>query len=248
MSVSPLSVDIRRYAIEVIDCRHCNKVFQTSEKHLCKALLCQSCFDSRELYRQEFKKKHGQLYSTEKTEWNILGDKYGDERNIKTVVCAFCGVIYDLIPLKYPELDFDAQKTNYQEDLIRYNMCMELRKRTKPDQELPKMPPFKPVIFDFTNAKKGWKNEILCQTCFNNIQVGYEDELNNANDKESVMIQVAVERKRLKDIEDYKAMKRNNRTLIVVYVFIFFMLVSAISSMCSVPDRNLEPTDMYFRR
>ena len=152
-------MDMRRVPLEVIQCRHCEKSFQTSEKHLCNALLCQDCFDTREINRKGFPK-----VIHEKAEHN-LGDKYGENRGYKTVICATCGQNYDLVPMSLVDISVEEQKKHWDRTLV--------FRRLGGKEDMP----FKPIVFDYKNAPKGWTNDILCKSCFDNVQLAFEDEI-----------------------------------------------------------------------
>lgn len=152
-------MDIRRIPLEVIQCRHCDKSFQTSEKHLCNALLCQDCFDIREVNRKGFPN-----IIHEKAEHNF-GDKYGENRGYKTVICAGCGRSYVLVPMSLVDVSVEEQKKHWDRTLV--------FRRLGGKEDMP----FKPIVFDYENAPKGWTNDILCKRCFDNAHLEAENEI-----------------------------------------------------------------------
>jgi|GEM_PF-1659705 len=242
-SISPLSIELRRVPLEVIQCRHCEKLIQTSDRHLCDAFLCQVCFDAREEYRKEFKREHkGRIYTTEKTEWGVLGDQYGNHRLVKSVVCAFCSVIYELVPSDFIGTSVDEQKKYYDDSMIRFKQYVEFIKATEPDKKIPIKPPFTPIIFDYKHAPKGWKNEILCKMCFDNLQVGYEDELKQMNEVET-------ERIKARKLQIWQEQEMNRRHTKRLFIFGLILIPFIFLDMCTdnTSVQYKEPSELYFR-
>lgn len=212
-------MDIRRVPLEVIQCRHCDKSFQTSEKHLYNSLLCQDCFDAREINRKGFPK-----VIHEKAEHN-LGDRYGENRRSKVVVCAACGQIYEV----YKRLT-DKFSRSCLEDAIKNN----------------------PLLYS-DGLLNGWTNDTLCKSCFDNVQLGCEDEIKQMQERESERVQKEAVHKvekeiksRSKEYEDAVSDKGFWRLIQIIFVI---FAVPLLLSMCSgMGGGDKDPVEIYYRK
>jgi len=224
-------MSIRRVPLEVIQCRHCDESFQTSEKHLRNALLCQDCFDIREVNRKGYPR-----VLHEKAEHN-LGDRYGENKGYKSVVCAACGQTYELVPADYVDRSIEEQKEHY-DRLFAFHKGLK---------------PFKHIVFNYMYAPKGWTNDILCQHCFGNIQLGCEDEIKQMHERESERVQKEAAHKveaeikrRSKEYEESVSDKNFWRLMQILFVI---FAVPLLLSMCSgIWSSDKAPADLYYRK
>ena len=168
-------MELRRIPLEVIQCRHCEREIRATEKRLCDALLCQDCFNARAIYREEHPRE-----CSDKTEINFLGDQYGKKRLARAVVCAACGHVYELIPSNYVDISIEEQKKHY-ECVVEFNKNRDVT-----------LKPFKPIVFSYEYAPKGWANEILCKSCFDNIQADYDEEIEQTHTYETERLRTEV--------------------------------------------------------
>lgn len=213
-------MSFRRVSLEVIQCRHCDKLFQTSEKHLCNALLCQNCFDIREGNRKGYPKV---IHA--KAERNIGGDKYGENRGCKIVVCAACGNQYEV----YKRLT-DQLSRSCLEDAIKSN----------------------PQRYS-DGPLNGWTNDILCKICFENVQVGHEDEIKLTHEIESERTQNEAAQKledeahrRNTEYEDAVSNKNFWRLMQILFVIFTIPILFSMCSRIDSVDKN--SGDIYYRK
>ncbi len=224
-------MSIRRVPLEVIQCRHCDKSFQTSEKHLCKALLCQDCFDIREVNRKGYPR-----VIHEKAEHN-LGDRYGENRGCKSVVCAVCGQTYELVSSDYVDSSIEEQKEHYDRFVASHKG----------------LKPFKPNVFNYMYAPKGWTNDILCMNCFDNAQLGYEDEIKQMHERESERLhkeavykaEIEIERRR---IETKNALAERGLGKFLLIIFLIFAVPVGLSMCSGIGSGDKSPADLYYRK
>jgi hypothetical protein len=205
---------------------------QTSEKHLCNALLCQNCFDIREEYR-----KPHPINRNKKAETNIFGDQYGKNRWFKAVVCAACDNTYELVPSDYVDVSLEEQKSHYDQAIV-------FHKGRKP---------FAPIMFNYEYAPKGWTNEILCKSCFDNIQGGCENEIRQMHEHETERLRIEAIHKAKEEIQrkrNDEVFMNEDRSFLSLMVIIFLIFaIPMFLSMCtgSISGDN-DPTDLYYRR
>lgn len=206
-------MSLRKIPLEVIQCRHCDKSLQTSEKQLCSALLCQDCFDIRKVNRKGYPK-----LVHEKAEHN-MGDRYGENRVSKKVVCAACGQLY----LVYKRLTDRFSRESYL----------------------------------YTNAPlDGWTNDILCESCFDNVQIGCEDEIKRMNENESERIKEEAIHKANAEVQrrktEYEDAVNDKSTTKLLLIILSIFLISTIFSLlrqCSEPTTSYVPSsDVYYRK
>ena len=228
-----LNLRFRRVPLDAFKCRHCGQATQTSESHLCDALLCQGCFAAREKYRQGYPR-----ICHPKAEFNFLGDRYGKQRIARSLVCASCEGIYELISDDYVDVSLDDQKKHY-DRAVEFNKNLGAM-----DIEA-----FEPTIFEYKNAPKGWTNEILCAKCFDNIQVGHELEIKQLNEVETEKLRCnaalknreEIIRRNIDDAQDFGS--RMWSIIFLIFIPIFFL------KMCDgTPSENNPPSEIYYRK
>jgi hypothetical protein len=216
-------MELRRVALELFQCRHCEKAVQTTEKTLCDALLCTECFDLRAKYRQE----HPSEYS-EKMERNWFGDRYGAERSFRTLACASCGSIYQLVDSSFQEKSLEDQKCEYERGA----------QTAKAFGNTPK--PFRPIVFSFDHAPKGWTNDILCKCCFenaflDNIEQARDYDLERTEQNNQVArndATEAIKKARLDAADNFSF-----RVLIILVPLLFIFLIVTLGD-CNGPNNG----------
>lgn len=173
-----------------------------------------------------------------KAESNWLGDQYGKQRIARSLVCACCGGIYELISADYVDISLEDQKKHY-------DWAVEFNKNIGGAG----IEAFEPTVFEYKNAPKGWMNEILCKKCFDNIQVGHEQEIKQFNEFETDKLQrkavlknkEEIIRKRVDDADNFGS----KAWLVIFLIFfpIFFL------RMCEgTPSDDNAPSELYYRK
>jgi hypothetical protein len=160
------TTELRRTSLEVFECRHCEAQTQSSDKNEIASQLCKSCFDTREQYRKDNPHK-----ADEKAEINLFGDPFGKKRGGRKLICACCSKQYAIVPLDF----HDLTEKEISEAHAFFDKMATFRERSgKADMR------FKVEVFDYTNASKGWTNDILCKACFDNIPQAFSSEIERA--------------------------------------------------------------------
>ena len=212
-------MSLRRVPLEVIQCRHCDKSYQTSENHLCKALLCQDCFEIRETNRKGYPS-----VIHEKAEHNI-GDRYGENRGKKMVVCAACGQIYDV----YKRLT-DNLSRSCLEDSIKMN----------------------PLLYS-DGPLNGWTNEILCKSCFDNVQDGFEIEIKQMHEYETERYNKAVAHRANEEVQHRQKVSDELKSdqgfwKLMIIIFLIFAIPMLLKFCSSINLGDIDATEIYYRK
>lgn len=146
---------LRRIPLEVFECRQCEAQAQSSDKKEIASQLCKSCFNIREQYRKDNPRNFD-----EKAEIYWGEEPFGKKRGGRKLICACCSKQYATVPLGFHDFTDkeigDARK--------HFDKMAPFRERSGNSSMK-----FKIEVFDYTNAPKGWTNEILCKSCFDNF-------------------------------------------------------------------------------
>ena len=149
------TIEFRRTPLEVFECRHCEAEARSSDKAEIAAQLCKSCFDIREQYRKTNPRK-----ADEKAELFWGEEPFGKKRSGRRLICAGCSKEYAVVPLTF----HDLTESEIADARAFFDKMAPFRERSgKSDMK------FKVEEFDYTNAPKGWTNEVLCKACFENL-------------------------------------------------------------------------------
>jgi hypothetical protein len=167
MKVTPNpTIELSRIPLEVFECRHCEAQSQSSDKKEIASQLCKTCFDTREQYRKANPHK-----ADEKAEINLFGDLFGKKRGGRKLICACCSKQYAIVPLDFHDL---TEKEISEAHAFFDKMARVRESIGKADMK------FKVELFDYTNAPKGWANDILCKACFDNLPQAFSSEIERA--------------------------------------------------------------------
>lgn len=187
------TTEFRKIPLEVFECRHCEAEARSSDKEEIAAQLCKSCFDIRDQYRKDNPHK-----ADEKAEINWFGDQFGKKRVGRKLICACCSEEYAVVPLSF----HDRTESEIADARAFFDKMAPFRERSgKSDMK------FKIEAFDYTNAPKGWANEILCKACFENLPQAFSFEIEQATQE----IQIEQEQRisREKAIQEEKKEKES---------------------------------------
>lgn len=166
------TLEFRRAPLEVFECRHCEAETCSSNKAEIASQLCKSCFDVREQYRKENPHK-----ADKKAEIYWGEEPFGKQRGGRKLICACCSEEYAIVPLTFHDLT--------EKEIARARAFFDER---APFREMSGMSDmkFKIEAFDYTNAPKGWTNEILCKACFDNLPHAFSVEIELATQAKQI--------------------------------------------------------------
>jgi hypothetical protein len=174
--------EFRRTPIEVFECRHCEAQTQSSDKKEIASQLCKSCFDIRNKYRFD-----NLLKPDNKAEMFFGEEPFGKKRRGRNLVCACCSKQYALVPLD----SHDLTEKEIEDARAFFDKMAPFRERSgKADMK------FKVEVFDYTNAPKGWTNNILCKACFENIPQVFSSEIEQATQEIQIEKELVIAREK----------------------------------------------------
>lgn len=186
-------LEFRRIPLEVFECRHCEAEAQSSEKAEIASQLCKSCFDIREQYRKDNPHK-----ADAKAELYWGGELHGKNRVGRKLICACCSKKYAVVPPTFHDLtENEIADARAFFDKMAPNREMSGKSDMK----------FKIEAFDYTNAPKGFTNEILCKACFENLPQAFSFEIEQATQEIQIEQERAVARE--KAIQEEKKAKES---------------------------------------
>jgi hypothetical protein len=184
-------LEFRKTPLEAFECRHCKANVRSADSVAIAAQLCKSCFDIRKQYRKDNPRK-----SDEKAELYWGEEPFGKKRGGKKFICIYCAEEYPVVPLTF----HDRTESEVADARAFFDKMAPYRELSgKSDMKL------KIEAFDYTNAPKGWTNELLCKACFDNPPQAYSFEIEQAN--QAVQIEQEERISREKAIQEEKKEK-----------------------------------------
>ncbi|WP_292996051.1 hypothetical protein [Nitrosomonas sp.] len=172
------TLELRRTPLEVFECRHCEVQARSSDKREIASQLCKSCFAIREQYRKDNPRK-----ADEKAEIYWGEEPFGEKRSGRKLICACCSKQYAIVPSTY----HDLTEKEIVDARAFFDKMVPFREMSgKADMK------FKIEVFDYTNAPKGWANDILCKACFDNLSQAFGLEI------EQITQEIQIEQERVK--------------------------------------------------
>ena len=187
------TLEFRRTPLEVFECRHCEAEARSSDKAEIASQLCKSCFDIREQYR-----KDNPHIADAKAELHWGEEPFGKKRGGRKLICACCSEEYAVVPLSF----HDRTESEIADARAFFDKMAPFRERSgKSDMK------FKIEAFNYTNAPKGWTNEILCKACFENLPQAFSFEIEQAT--QAIQIEQEQRISREKAIQEEKKEKES---------------------------------------